>query len=138
MISFATSAEKKFISWPHDQPLKHRFNFIFILASSLFFFSTCESNQEIGYNDFVDRLKADEAYIGFFAAEEKCISHVTDAYLKERRKFFLKVSKCKEDPEDRIIQPFIEYCQRNDLLKPDCQEEWEKTLTVLSLSLIHI
>ena len=47
------------------------------------------SDENKSYKNFYNRVKADEPYIGFFAAEENCITKVTEEYLSARRTFFL-------------------------------------------------
>ncbi len=94
----------------------------------------CESGHDDVYNKFMQRLKADEPYIGFFATENECISDINENYLNARRDFFLGVDTCKEDPEE-FIEPFIEFCQTNNLIKDGCEEKWEKTLLILSYEL---
>jgi pectinesterase len=92
------------------------------------------SEDEAAYKNFLKRLRAEESYIGFFAAEEKCISKTTDTYMQARRAFFIGVSKSKEDPEE-FAEPFFEYCKLNNLLREGCDEEWERILTILSYEL---
>ena len=99
-----------------------------LMLFSLLFF-TCQKHSV--YNEFIKRLQEEEPYIGFFATEKKCISDVNERYLKERRKFFFQIMRCKEDPE-KFIEPFIEFCKSNHLLKENCENEWEKVLTILS------
>ena len=91
-------------------------------------------DEKQAYNDFIQRLQEDEPYIGFFAAEKKYIGELTDEYLDARRTFFLGVSQCKEDP-DEFGEPFVAFCQENDLLKKEDAEVWEKVLTILSYEL---
>jgi len=83
------------------------------------------------YNEFYKRVQADEPYIGFFAAEKKCINKVDEAYENARRKFFLGVRVSDEEVEEYMEQ-FIEFCRDKGYLKEECEEEWEKTLTILS------
>jgi len=94
----------------------------------------CSSETDPAYEKFLARVEADEPYIGFFAAEKKCISEINDDYLKTRRTFFLGVDTCEEDPEV-FIEPFIEYCKSKNLIKEGCEEDWEKVLTILSYEL---
>ena len=94
----------------------------------------CESRHDNVYDDFMQRLEADEAYIGFFATEKVCISNINNEYLNARRDFFLGVDTCKEDPE-QFIEPFIEFCQTNNLIKDGYEKEWEKILFILSYEL---
>ncbi|MGB5848316.1 MAG: alpha/beta hydrolase fold domain-containing protein [Ignavibacteriaceae bacterium] len=107
---------------------------ISVLFFLLFPFSIYSQDNEQIYNDFLKRVQDEEAYIGFFAAEEKCITTITDEYLSARRDFFIGISQCKEDP-DEFGEPFIEFCVMNDLLNEGCKEEWEKDLTILSYEL---
>ena len=86
------------------------------------------------YADFLKRVEAEESYIGFFAAEKKWITSSTDAYKQARRTFFLGVDRCEEDPEEFII-PFIDFCKTNNLLKEGSEDEWLKTLVILSYEL---
>jgi pectinesterase len=79
-------------------------------------------------------VQDEEPYIGFFAAEKKCISDLTEDYLKARRAFFLGVDKCEEDPEE-YIEPFLEFCKTSNLLTEDCDQNWEKKLSILSYEL---
>ena len=51
-------------------------------------------------------------------------SEVTEDYLEARRKFFMGVSQCKEDPEE-FGEPFVEYCLKNKLLK-EKEEQLER------------
>jgi len=97
-------------------------------------FSTYSQDNEQIYYDFLKRLQDEEAYIGFFAAEKKCITTITDDYLSARRDLFIGISQCKEDPEE-FVEPFIEFCVMNNLLNEGCKEKWEKVLTVLSYEL---
>ena len=103
--------------------------FLIILTPS------CAPEEEDGvYEDFLKQVQANESYIGFFAAEKQYIRETTDDYLEARRKFFIGVSQCKEDP-DEYGDPFVEFCQKNDLLKETDLEAWEKVLTILSYEL---
>jgi pectinesterase len=86
------------------------------------------------YQAFLNRLKADEAYIGFFAAEKKCITEISEDYLQARREAFLGISQCREDPE-KFTEPFMDDCISHGLLKEGCKEEWEEVLTILSYEL---
>jgi outer membrane protein assembly factor BamB/predicted esterase len=92
------------------------------------------SEEDKAYNDFYKRVQDDEPYIGFFAAEKKCITHLDDAYKKARRKFFLGVSVSDEEVEGHM-EKFIKFCKENDYLNDGCEEQWQKTLTVLSYEL---
>jgi acetyl esterase/lipase len=94
----------------------------------------CSSETDPAYEKFLARVEADEPYIGFFAAQQKCISDINDVYLKARRAFFLGVDTCEEDPEV-YIEAFISKCTENNLLKEGCEDDWEKTLTILSYEL---
>ena len=96
--------------------------------------SSCAQVDNGAYEDFLKLVQKNEAYIGFFAAEKQYISEVTDEYMEARRKFFMGVSQCKEDP-DEYGDPFVEFCQKNDLLKETDLESWEKVLTILSYEL---
>lgn len=102
-----------------------------ILSSIIFQSCTIEDKE---YLDFYNRLLAEEPYIGFFAAEKKCITEITDEYLIERKKYFLGISKCKEEI-DEFNEPFIEFLKSNELLKEGCEEEWERILTILGFEL---
>ncbi|MCD6118089.1 alpha/beta hydrolase [bacterium] len=104
--------------------------FLFIFIPLLF--QAC--NKKDSYEKFYKRIKNEESYIGFFSTERKCISDVNDNYLKERRKFFLQINQCKEDPE-KFIDPFIKFCKKNYLVKDGCEREWQKVLTILSYEL---
>ena len=86
------------------------------------------------YQAFLKRLEADEAYIGFFAAEKECITGQTQGYLEARKRAFLGISTTREGPE-AFTEHFIEYCKENDLLKAGCEERWEEVLTILSYEL---
>ena len=86
------------------------------------------------YNEFLAGVRAEEPYIGFFAAEEKCISQRTPAYLAARRTFFLNVRACQEGPEP-FIESFVEFCRENELLAEKYEETWERVLTILSYEL---
>jgi pectinesterase len=94
----------------------------------------CASDADPAYEKFLERVEADEPYIGFFAAEKKCISDISDGYLNARRTFFLGVDTCEEDPEE-FTEPFIEYCKTNNLINDGCEEDWENVLTILSYEL---
>ena len=83
------------------------------------------------YNEFYKRVQADEPYIGFFAAEKKCISKVDEAYKNARRKFFLGVSVSDEEVAG-YMRRFIRFCKKKGYLNDGCEEDWEKTLTILS------
>lgn len=86
------------------------------------------------YKEFFQRVLDEEPYIGFFEAEKECITIITGEYLIARRDMFLGVSKSKEGPEE-FIEPFIKFCEKNDLLKKGQREQWEKTLTILGYEL---
>jgi len=86
------------------------------------------------YNEFYKRVLADEPYIGFFAAEKKCITHLDDAYMKARREFFLGVSVSDEEV-GQYMEKFINFCEDKGYLNDGCKKEWEKTLTILSFVL---
>lgn len=86
------------------------------------------------YQDFYNRLKAEEEYIGFFATEKSCISQLSDEYLAARRKCFTGISQSREEPLE-FVEPFIDFCKAKNLLKEDCEEEWEKVLTIVSFEL---
>jgi len=96
--------------------------------------NTCSSEDDLRYQDFLKRAQADEAYIGFFAAEDRCLFDTSPAYFEARRQFFLSVDTCKEDPEE-FIEPFLEFCENNQLIKTGHEDEWEKYLTILSYEL---
>ena len=101
----------------------------FLICLALF----CSSEQRM-YNKFLSRLKAEESYIGFFAAEGQCITETTEEYLEARHRCFVGVSQSKEEPFE-FIEPFIAYCKEKNLLKEGCEDEWEKVLTILSFEL---
>jgi acetyl esterase/lipase len=103
----------------------------FFIISPVFIYA--QNNDKI-YNEFYNKLQEDEAYIGFFLAEEKCITNITDEYLAARRKFFIGVSQSEEEPAE-FGEPFFEFCVKKDLLKEECKDEWEKVLTILSFEL---
>jgi hypothetical protein len=86
------------------------------------------------YGDFYKRLKADEPYIGFFAAEQECITSLTDEYLSARRQLFIGISQSEEEPI-AFVERFVQFLEKKDLLKIEHKEEWEKVLTVLSFEL---
>ena len=86
------------------------------------------------YKDFYAQVLADEPYIGFFAAEKKCIAKVDEAYEEARRKFFLGVRVSDEEVGDHMEQ-FTEFCKENGYLKEGAEEEWGKTLMILSFVL---
>ena len=114
--------------------MKSIFNNMFALLLLFPLLSGYGQDEKQAYNDFIQRLQEDEPYIGFFAAEKKYIGELTDEYLDARRTFFLGVSQCKEDP-DEFGEPFVAFCQENDLLKKEDAEVWEKVLTILSYEL---
>ena len=105
---------------------------LIIIISCILF--NCTSESEQAYTKFLKRVQDEESYIGFFAAEKKCVSELSEDYLKARRDFFLGVDKCEEDPE-KFIEPFLEFCKTSNLLTEDCDQNWEKTLTILSYEL---
>jgi acetyl esterase/lipase len=86
------------------------------------------------YKEFYKRVEQEEPYIGFFAAEEKCISTVDDTYFNARYDFFMGVRVSDEEVEG-YMERFINFCEGNGYLKEGCEEEWEKTLTILSYEL---
>ena len=108
--------------------------YIFISAMLIGSFFQCSSETDQAYNDFLKRVLDEEPYIGFFVSEKKCISDINNDYLKARRDFFLGVDTCEEDPET-YIEPFIEYCQTNNLINEGSEKDWAKTLTILSYEL---
>ena len=83
------------------------------------------------YNDFYSKVEADEPYIGFFAAEKKCISKVDQNYKNARRKFFLGV-RVSDEEVDGYMRRFIRFCKNKGYLNDGCEEDWKKTLTILS------
>jgi acetyl esterase/lipase len=83
------------------------------------------------YQEFYKRVEEGEPYIGFFAAEEKCISNIDEAYLKARYDFFMGVRVSDEEVEG-YMERFIKFCEDKGYLNDGCEEEWEKTLTILS------
>jgi len=98
----------------------------------IFFFLIFQAcHKEDAYEKFYKKLKDEESYIGFFATEKKYISNINKQYLQSRKNFFLQISQCEEDPE-KFIESFIEFCKSNHLLKENCEDEWEKVLTILS------
>ncbi|MHC4254491.1 MAG: family 16 glycoside hydrolase [Planctomycetota bacterium] len=86
------------------------------------------------YQEFYKRVEEDEPYIGFFAAEEKCISNIDDTYFNARYDFFVGVRSSDEEVEG-YMERFINFCEGNGYLNDGCEEEWEKTLTILSFVL---
>ena len=101
-----------------------------IVISCLF---TCSDlkDEDPNYLSFLDQLKAEESYIGFFETEEKLISELTPKYLQERKKCFLGIKQSKEEPFD-YVEEFISFCLESELLKEQDEEEWEKVLTIIS------
>tara|TARA_B110000503_G_scaffold122828_2_gene187814 strand:+ start:1293 stop:2474 length:1182 start_codon:yes stop_codon:yes gene_type:complete len=89
-----------------------------------------ESN-ESDYEEFMERLRAEEPYIGFFAAEEKYISTITPKYFEARKVCFQGINRSKEEPFD-FVDPFIELCKEEGLIKLNEEEAWENMLTTLS------
>lgn len=89
------------------------------------------SKEDKAYNEFYKRVLADEPYIGFFAAEKKCIKKIGQAYKKARRQFFLGVSVSDEEV-DGYMRRFVKFCKDKGHLNDGFEEEWEKTLTILS------
>jgi acetyl esterase/lipase len=108
--------------------------FLTICTAVILFMSGCQSDVDVAYDRFLQRVKAEEPYIGFFAAEKKCITNVNEDYLKARRDFFLGIRTCEEEI-DEFMDPFMEFCRNNNLIKTGCEEEWEKTIIILSLEL---
>lgn len=94
----------------------------------------CDSKNDSEYEGFLNRLKAEEDYIGYFETESKCISDINDAYIRARRELFIAINRSKEEPFDSI-EKFIEFCKNNSLLNQECEEKWEKVLTILSFEL---
>ncbi len=92
------------------------------------------SDKDHAYNEFYRRVQEEEPYIGFFAAEKKCITRLDDAYRKARREFFLGVSVSDEEVGD-YRERFVKFCRENDYLNDGCEKEWEKTLVILSYEL---
>ena len=90
--------------------------------------------EDKAYKDFYKRVQDDEPYNGFFAAEKKCIKKVDEAYKKARRRFFLGVSVSDEEV-GQYMEQFIEFCKEEDYLVDGCEEQWQKTLTILSFVL---
>jgi acetyl esterase/lipase len=86
------------------------------------------------YSRFLKKLKDNEAYIGFFTAEKKYISKFSDEYHEARKKCFLGIASSKEEPFDHI-ETFIEFCEKNELLKGSDRESWENVLTILSFEM---
>ena len=80
----------------------------------------CGADDDREYEEFVNRLRADEAYIGFFATESACISDIHDEYLNSRKKFFLAVNRAQEEP-DGAIERFIEYCRKRSIIDETCE-----------------
>ncbi len=105
-----------------------------LFTMPLILLTSCKSDVDRAYEEFYSRVEAEEAYIGFFAAEDKCIVELNDGYKSARRDFFLGVDTCREDPEE-FIEPFVEFCKSSKILKEGCEDEWLKTLTVLSYEL---
>ena len=89
---------------------------------------------DAAYEAFYQRVLDEEAYIGFFAAEKKCISEVTPAYEAKRREFFLGIDTCEEDPGE-FVEPFVEFCEEEGLLAEDAAEEWGRMLTIFGFVL---
>ena len=89
-----------------------------------------ESN-ESDYEEFMERLRVNEPYIGFFAAEEKYIGTTTPKYLEARKVCFQGINRSKEEPFD-FVEPFIELCKEEGLIKLNEEEDWENILTTLS------
>lgn len=79
--------------------------------------------QEPEYAKFIDKLAADEPYIGLFAVEEKLIAQRTPEYLKARKKCFIDIKDAKEEPYDHV-ERFIKFCLDNGYLNPENKEEW--------------
>lgn len=112
--------------------LMNIFKFLLLFVFCSFLLPALQGND--GYTEFVKRLQAEEPYIGFFSAEKECVTELSDEYYQARREFFLSVSRCEEDPEE-FIEPFIEFCKSNDILKGGSEEQWERVLTILSYEL---
>jgi len=107
---------------------------MFILLFLIHPFLICGQNDDNVYNKFYQRVKENEEYIGFFAAEEKFITNISDEYISARREFFIGVRECEEDPE-KFIEPFVDFCKSNNIIKGEYEEDWERVLTILSYEL---
>tara|TARA_B100000029_G_C17607614_1_gene967982 strand:+ start:7657 stop:8802 length:1146 start_codon:yes stop_codon:yes gene_type:complete len=112
-------------------PKTNQLILIFIFSS---LFLQCGTTKPSEYEDFLTRLKNDESYIQFFSTEKSCITITTEEYFQARKKFFLAVSKEKEEPDD-AIESFMEFSREKSILNEGCEDKWEKVLTVLSYEL---
>ena len=90
-----------------------------------------QKSNESDYEEFMARLSANEPYIGFFAAEEKYVGTTTPKYLEARKVCFQGINRSKEEPFD-FVDPFIELCKEEGLIKLNEEEDWENILTTLS------
>ncbi|MEM7368092.1 MAG: alpha/beta hydrolase [Bacteroidota bacterium] len=90
--------------------------------------------EHAAYQHFVERLQAEEPYIGFFAAEKAYIPDRTEAYLHARKICFLGIKNSEEEPYE-FVEDFVDFCEKQDLLAESDKEAWEKVLTILSFEL---
>lgn len=90
-----------------------------------------QKSNESDYEEFMEKLRENEPYIGFFAAEEKYIGTTTPKYLEARKLCFQGINKSKEEPFD-FVDPFIELCKDEGLIKLNEEEAWESVLITLS------
>lgn len=93
--------------------------------------SSQQKGNDSDYEEFMERLRENEPYIGFFAAEKKYIGTTTPKYLEARKLCFQGINKSKEEPFD-FVDPFIELCKDEGLIKLNEEEAWESVLITLS------
>ena len=98
-------------------------------------FLGCESVNDDDHDIFLKRVRAGEAYIGFFATEKTGVSDVDESYLEARRRFFLGVSRSKQEPF-KLIENLVDSCERNSLLTEQC-DEVESFFQTLKMELVY-
>ena len=112
-------------------PDKNQFDSKSVLDNSITTRQNQSADEERAYKDFFRRVQADEPYLGFFAAEKKCITNLDEAYEQARRQLFIGIRTCKDDPNE-FINNFMAFCTENNYLDNGCDEEWRTKLVILS------
>jgi len=83
------------------------------------------------YKNFFQKIQEEEPYLGFFAAEQKCLNNLDVAYEKARYDFFMGIRLCTDDPYE-YINPFISFCEENNYIVEGNNEEWKRKLSILA------